>query len=138
MNIEPDRQRVFPRVSFNRHVNLEFVSRKYDHCPIKNLSLSGLFVEGDFENYEGTCCYVDIFQSGTSTELNLHTSAKVVRKDVTGIAVEFTSMTYDSYMLLQATLLLEAENSFVIDNILPENCPFEVTEKAMGCSWDNK
>ena len=137
MNIEPDRQREFPRVQFNRYVNLEFVSGNYDHCRVKNLSLTGLLIEGDFEKCEGTCCHVDIFQSGITTELNLQTSAKVVRKNDKCIAVEFTSMTYDSYMLLQATLMLEAKDPFVLEKVMPENCPFEVTEEVM-CCWDNE
>ena len=133
MDIEPDKQRAFPRVELYRHVNLEFVRGNYDHCQIKNLSLSGLFIEGDFEKCEGTCCHVDIFQSGKSTELNLQTSARIVRRNGDGIAVEFTSMTYDSYMLLQATLLLEAEDFFAFEKILSVNCPFEVTDEIIDC-----
>ena len=128
MFIEPDSQRKFTRIHFKRHVSLEFISDRYDNCRIKNLSLAGMFVIGNFQQQVDKCCNIYLIKTGVSTELSLQAQAKVVRNNDEGIAIEFTSMPFDSYMFLRLALLDEAEDSLVSDKILAENCPFEVID----------
>lgn len=129
MNVKQDTRRKYIRVHFDRHVNLEFISDSYDHCPIKNLSLAGMFIMGNFQQQEGTYCLVNLIQKGISTDLSLRASAKVVRKDDEGVAIEFTSMPFESYLILQITLLSENENNVIIEKLLTDECPFEVTDQ---------
>lgn len=129
MVVKPDTRRKYIRIHFNRHVNLEFISDSYDRCLIKNLSLSGMFIIGNFQQQVGTYCLVNLIQKGISTDLSLRASAKVVRKDDEGVAIEFTSMPFESYLILQITLLSENENNLIIEKLLPDDCPFEVTDQ---------
>ena len=46
-----------------------------------------------------------------------------------GIAIEFTSMTFDSYMFLQVALLSEVEDPLPLVIELPEECPFEIIDQ---------
>ncbi len=128
MIIEPDTHRKFTRIRLNRHVNIEFVSDSYDYCRVKNLSLAGMFAVGDFHQQVGRSCNISLVPKNTDTVLNLEALAKVVRKNDEGIAVKFTSMPLDSYIYLQTTLISEAEGPLVNEQILAEDCPFEVTD----------
>jgi hypothetical protein len=61
--------------------------------------------------------------------LTIRAMAKVVREDKDGVAIQFTSMMYDSYMFLQIILLYEAPDPFAISLEYPDNCPFEILEQ---------
>ena len=127
MLIEADVEREHVRVPFNRHIDMEFVSDRYEHCHAANLSLNGMFINGDFKKHKGKLCNIELVQSRFPTELSLHALAKVVRQDENGIAVTFSSMTYESYIYLQ-TLLYEAQDNITIKQMLKEDCPFELTD----------
>ena len=94
MIIEQDNARNFARVHFDHQVNVDFMYGSYDHYQTKNLSLTGMFVIGDFQHHVGEDCLVNLVQTGKSTDISLQALAKVVRKDDEGIAVEFTSMPF--------------------------------------------
>ena len=131
MIVEPDKRRKFTRIHFDRLVNLGFTDNSYDHCRIQNLSISGMFAIGTFQQQIGENCHIDLVQKGISTNLTLRASAKVVWTNDEGVAVEFTSMTFDSYMFLQTTLLCEVENPLSIVCEFPDNCPFQITDSSL-------
>jgi len=129
MIVEPDKRRKFTRIHFDRLVNFVFTDNSYDHCRIQNLSISGMFAIGTFQQQIGENCHIDLVQKGISTNLTLRTSAKVVWTNDEGIAIEFTSMTFDSYMFLQVALLSEVEDPLPLVIELPEKCPFEIIDQ---------
>lgn len=126
------RKRKFTRIHFDRQVNLDFFTDSYDSCQIKDLSLTGMYVLGSFQHHVGEHCLLNLIQTGSSSGLSLLASAKVIRKDDEGIAIEFSSMSSDSYMFLQVILLYEAEDPLFVGVELPENCPFEILDKLPG------
>lgn len=126
--IADSKKRKFTRIHFDRQMDLDFSGNIFNNCQIKDLSLTGMFVLKSFEQDIGKHCLVNIAQLGTSSILYLQALAKVVRKCDEGIAIEFVSMQFDSYMFLQVTLLYEAEEPLAVGLELPENCPFEITE----------
>ena len=128
MIIESKNRRKFARTHFNRHVNLKFMSNQYKNHRANNLSLTGMFVIGDLQKQIGNYCLIDLVETEKSTDLCFQAKAKVIRKDDEGVAIEFTLMPRDSYMFLQLTLLNEIEYPFVVEKLLPNDCPFEVTD----------
>lgn len=128
MNIEPDNHRKFSRIHFDRSVKLDFSHDRY-YSKIKNLSLTGLFITGNFQKHDGKYCLVNLYQAEKSTnlKLSLQASAKIVRKNDKGIAVEFVSMSLESYMFLQSALIDTTEEPLAIRQELPENYPFKIT-----------
>jgi len=122
-------KRNFTRIKFERQVNLDFQDESFDSCMIKDLNLTGMFVFGTFTQQVNTTCLIILDQKGESSDLTLSATAKVVRTTEEGIAIEFKSMTFESYMFLQATLLYEAGDPISIGLEFPENCPFEVIEE---------
>jgi len=108
MIIEQDKHRKFTRINIDRQVKLDFIDGSY-YSKVKNLSLTGMFIIGNFQKHEGKYCLIDIYQTGKSTDLSLRASARVVRKNDKGIAIEFVSMPFDSCKFLQSTVP-ETEN----------------------------
>lgn len=107
---------------------MEFASRRYDGCQIRDLSLQGMFVAGDFTQRENDPCLVKLVQKSKTTDLRLQALAKVVRREDQGVAIEFTSMSFDSYLYLHTLLLNQRENLLVMEKMLKETCPFRVTD----------
>ena len=127
MAIKFDNRRKFHRINFEGRVNLNFMNDSYDNCQIKNLSLTGMFVIGNFQQQQTEDCLINFFHKTKNKEINLQASAKSVWNNDEGIAFEFTSMKLDSYMSLVTTLIHEAEEPSIILQELPKNCPFDIT-----------
>lgn len=106
MNFEQER-RNSSRIQLNRQAKLDFNAKVYAEGLIQDLSLTGMFVHGDFQQTEGDHCVVNLVQEGKHSYLSLESSAQVVRKDDKGVAIAFTSMPVESLMLLQMILHCE-------------------------------
>jgi len=52
------------------------------------------------------------------------------------MAVEFISMTHDSFLFLQISLLNEAEDSILFKELLCESCQFEITDQLPETPWE--
>jgi hypothetical protein len=101
------------------------------------MSLTGMFVFGDFNQQPEEECIIRYSQASTSSQFYFKARARVVRITDDGIAIEFVSMPLDSYMLLQTTLLYEAVDPLEIGLQLPDNCPFEITIEKSKDSKEN-
>ena len=114
MKNEPETRRKFTRIHFDRQVKLEFIDDSF-YSEVKNLSLTGMFIIGNFQKLESKYCLIDLYQTKKSANFSLRASAKVVRNNDKGIAVQFISMPLDSCKFLQSTLPK------------PEDFPFKIT-----------
>ena len=120
-------RRYSPRIQFKRHAKLSFDSGGSQECCIHNLSLTGMFIDGDFQQNEGDSCAVNFIHKGTYTCLNFDASAHVKRKVDNGVAIEFTSIPLDSLMLLQMILFCKNKEDFLNRGIKSiDNLPFKV------------
>lgn len=118
------------RIHFERHVQIDFFTEVYNQCHVKNISLSGMFVTGNFADILDEQCYVNLVQKGDDVYLKLEVLAKVVRQDTDGIGLQFISMSYESLMSLEMILLFqEKEKSEDAEYELPEELPFEINEE---------
>jgi c-di-GMP-binding flagellar brake protein YcgR len=119
-------RRRFHRINFEEDVFIDFSDNTSDCCRVKNISLGGMFILGrlprkETENYE-----IRFFHNAKLKEPRLRASAKVAWSNEEGVGIQFTSMSYDSYMALLATLLNKAEQPSVILREFPKTCPFEI------------
>ena len=135
MNTASNRR--YTRIQFDRKVNLIFQGYDYGAAQIKDLSLSGMYVYGYYNQLEGDECTVILTQTGISSVLALDATAKVAWTEDEGIAIQFTAMTFDSYMFLQTSLLYEAENPLIIGMELPDNCPFTIIDANIEKQYQN-
>lgn len=127
MNVKFENRRKFHRINFDGQVNLDFMGDRHDHCQIKNLSLTGMFVIGDFSQQQTENCLINISHNRESEKIHLGASGKVIWSSADGIGIKFTSMKFDSYMSLLSTLINNAEQPSIILHEFPKSCPFEIT-----------
>lgn len=123
-------KRRYVRIHFERQVQLDFFTEVYVKCPVKNISLGGMFVTGQFPSKVDDQCYVNLAQTGKKTYLALEALATVVRREDEGIALQFTSMSFESLLSLEIILLYQArETASDTEMKLPKDLPFEICEE---------
>ncbi len=105
----PEKRR-HARVDFSRTVKLEAGNGSLGAYPARNLSLSGLYLEGDVDVPVGECCHLELHDTNASTCQFYGFSGRISRRDERGIGVEFTSMGRESLMFLQTMVLYCADD----------------------------
>jgi len=133
MKIKFDNRREFHRINYYKQVSLIIVGNKYDNCQSKNLSLTGMFVTGDFPQQLAGNCLLSISQETKKEKTHLWTSGKVVWCNEEGIGLKFTSMILPNYMSLVSTLINNAKQPSIILKEFPKICPFEIK----ACDYQN-
>jgi hypothetical protein len=124
-----ENKRRFSRIDFSQQANIKFRGTNYENCMIKDLSLTGMFVFGQFPQEADDKCLIKYSQTSATSHFYFKAAARVVRKNDEGIGIVFTSMPPNSYMLLETTLLYESQDPLSIGLQLPDNCPFEIIEE---------
>ena len=119
-------RRKFHRINFDGFVSIEIGDHYYDCCQIKDLSLTGIFVLGNFQQHHTKNCLVRIFHKEKSGNNSLFASGYIVWNSDEGIGLKFTKMTLANYILLQETLSKKAEEPVTILQEFPDNYPFEI------------
>ncbi|XOF33046.1 MAG: PilZ domain-containing protein [Candidatus Electrothrix sp. YB6] len=119
--------RQFTRVEFKRDVHLDFNERQYIEHTVNNLSLGGMYVQGDFDQQAGDICTVELSDPAADTGIvELRARASVVWADEEGIALRFLSMGHDSFLFLQTALLYEAEDPVELGAEFVRNISFDL------------
>jgi hypothetical protein len=102
-------KRRFTRVDILLDVCLDFGVRKYRHFA-NNLSLSGLYVKGFYEQKAGDACIIEVKQANVGEGAVIRAIGSAVRVNETGMALKFISMKLDSFLLLQTVFSSFAED----------------------------
>ncbi|MCI5219498.1 MAG: PilZ domain-containing protein [Candidatus Electrothrix sp. LOE2] len=102
-------RRQFTRVDILLDVCLDFGVRRYRHFA-NNLSLSGVYVKGFYEQKAGDVCIIEVKQADCGQDAVIRAVASAVRVDETGMALKFISMKLDSFLLLQTVFSSFAED----------------------------
>ncbi|MCI5124984.1 MAG: PilZ domain-containing protein [Candidatus Electrothrix sp. AR5] len=102
-------RRQFTRVDILLDVCLDFGVRRYRHFA-NNLSLSGLYVKGFYEQKAGDVCIIEIKQEKYGQKAVVRAVCSAVRVNETGMALKFISMKLDSFLLLQTVFSSFAED----------------------------
>ena len=126
MIMDIDNRRKYQRIDFDGEVDLEFADHVYHCCQIKDLSLTGMFVQGDINQHPSGNCIVKIFHKEKNGDNCMIASGEVVWRNEEGIGLKFTDMTLENYTLLQTTLSKKAEQPAIILQEFPHNYPFEI------------
>ncbi len=120
-------RRRFTRVNFRQEAQLSFERNVYERQVINNLSLGGLYVEGQFQQHIGDLCTIELRQPGLET-VDFRAKGTVVRIDAQGMAVEFVTMEYESFLFLQTTLLYRADDPVALGTELKQDLSFMLEE----------
>jgi len=122
-----DNRRQYTRVPVSRNVHLVFGTKEYTY-PLANLSLSGMYVQGDIQQQPGDICTISLTASRSGTEIAVSAVGYVVRVDQDGAALRFSSMSMDSFLFLQTILLYEADDPVLIGAESIKHTAFEKEE----------
>jgi hypothetical protein len=120
-------RRRFTRVNFRQEAQLFFEKNVYKRQVINNLSLGGLYVEGQFQQHIGDLCTIELRQPGIET-VDFRAKGTVVRIDAQGMAVEFVTMEYESFLFLQTTLLYRVDDPVALGTELKQDLSFMLEE----------
>jgi len=121
-----DRRR-FTRVDILLDVCLDFGVRRYRHFA-NNLSLSGLYVKGFYEQKAGDVCIIEIKQVDCGQGSVIRVVCSAVRVDETGMALRFISMKIDSFLLLQTVFSSFAEDPKLLGGESLEDISFTLED----------
>ena len=103
-------RRQFTRVDILLDVCLDFGVRRYRHFA-NNLSLSGLYVKGFYEQKAGDACIIDLKLASYGQGAIVRAVCSAVRVNETGMALKFISMKIDSFSILQTVITSFTEDS---------------------------
>lgn len=112
LNTRAFEKRSHVRVDFTRTISLVAGEGLQERYPARNLSLSGLYLEGVIDASLGECCRLEVHDTGPVSSQFYDFSGKISRRDETGIGVEFTAMGGESLKFLQTVVLYSADDPF--------------------------
>ncbi len=98
---------------FDRTVRFSLHGVVYAGMKIRDLSLGGLFVLGEFPGAAvHDHCRLELHEVGRHSCLILHFEAQIVRKEKEGIGLRFTAMGEDAYRFLQTMVLYYTDDPY--------------------------
>lgn len=140
INMKHKNKRQFTRINIQQDVNLNFGSRRYYKHSIKNISLGGIYVKGDFHQQECDICTIHLDQSDLYIDLEIHAVCSVVKVNGDdGMALEFISMKLNDFLHLQTVLLYESDDPVILGTEFVNNLNLEFENDLIlcnGCSFN--
>jgi hypothetical protein len=122
-------RRKYHRINFDGKANVEIGDESYDCCRIKDLSLTGMYVAGNFKHEQAGNCLINFVRDENSENVYMQASGKIIWGNDDGFGLQFTSMKLDDYQVLVTVLINNAELPAIILSQIPRKCPFEISSK---------
>lgn len=120
--------RHYVRVQFSRLTEILFLDLQPIHAPLIDLSLSGMFIEEACEFDASGSCTITFAHRSPKKNSSMLITGKIVRKNRSGIAIQFTEMNYGTYVFLQTLLLYKSENPATVGEEFLKECPFTILD----------
>lgn len=127
-----EKNRRFNRIKFDAQVSVDFGNGSYydsnvDGCCITNISLTGMCIAGNLQVKLGDSGTVNVlYETGACKIIRLQVRCETVRFDKKEVGLNFTSMSFYSYMLLVTILINNSERPKFMLNEFPKVPPFEI------------
>jgi hypothetical protein len=116
------------RINLFRAAGITFFGHRRHIYQTQNISLTGMFITGQFEHPLGTSCSITLAESWSGQVFVMNFNGKVVRHDQEGIAIQFTEMALKPYALLQTVLIYGSSNPLLLGQEFAKGYPFEISE----------
>ncbi|MCI5142676.1 MAG: PilZ domain-containing protein, partial [Candidatus Electrothrix sp. ATG1] len=134
--------RQFTRLHIHLDAELDFGSQRYYRHSVGNISLGGLYVNGNFAQRSGDICTVTLNHSELDEALEIHATCSVIRSNERGVSLEFISMKLDDFCHLQTLLLYQADDPVILGTEFVNNINLELEDDLILCNsfsfQDNK
>lgn len=105
----PEKRR-YARVDCNRSVRIVGRQKALGLYTVTNLSLGGIFIQGDIDIPIGEECCLEMRQTSERASVLLAFSGKIIRREHNGVGVAFVTMDRDCFMFLQTMVLYSADD----------------------------
>lgn len=122
-------RRKFHRIKYDGQVKVKLSGASDDFFSAENLSLTGLFVQGNFQQSYDQECLIQFVKNEDPKNTYLEMVGKVVWRNENGMGLKFTSIKFNNYMLLISTLINNAEQPAIILSEIPRDCPYEIAHE---------
>lgn len=116
------------RINLSRVAGVTFPGHTRHIYPTQDISLTGMFITGQFEHPSGTPCTVTLAERWSGQVFVMDFTGKVARHGQNGIAIKFTEMALKPYALLQTVLLYGSSNPLSLCQEFAKGDPFEISE----------
>lgn len=117
------------RIFCAKMVGISFGDQPRNYYPLRNISLSGLFVEGWLWQKPGNRCDITLTERWLDRDYVMSLSGMVTRQEQAGVAIQFTGMHRDTLSMLQTTLLYESQNPMAMGEEFTQECAFTVSDR---------
>lgn len=118
------------RVFLSKMAGITFNKQSSNYFPTRNISLSGIFVDGKFWQNPGNTCAITLTEQWLDREYVMTLTGKVARQEQGGIAIQFTEMDPETLSLLQTLLLYKSRNPLSMGEEFAQDCTFAVSGHA--------
>ncbi|MCI5209002.1 MAG: hypothetical protein D3910_09435 [Candidatus Electrothrix sp. ATG2] len=133
VNIGNKNRRQFTRLHIHLDAELDFGSQRYYRYSVGNISLGGLYVNGDFSQCSGDICTVTLNHSELEEALEVHATCSVITSNEHGASLEFISMKLDDFCHLQTLLLYQADDPVILGTEFVNNMHLELEGDLILC-----
>lgn len=116
------------RINLSRMAGVTFPENQRHIFQTQDLSLTGMFITGQFEHPRGTPCSITLAECWAGQIFIMDFTGKIARHVQEGIAIQFTEMALKPYALLQTVLLYGSSNPMVLGQEFAKGYPFEILE----------
>jgi len=114
-------KRKFTRISFNVAADIRVAGRTISVDEIKNLSVGGCLVSTGESLEPGAVCGMDIWMTGSSSDLKISVEGEIIRGEPHETAVRFTKIDPDSLYHLQNIIRYNSLDADRVEDELKEH-----------------
>lgn len=116
------------RIDLFSVAGITFAGHRRHIYQTQNISLTGMFITGQFEHPLGTSCSITLTERWSGQVFVMNFNGKVARHDQEGFAIQFTEMALKPYALLQTVLLYGSSNPLLLGEEFAKGYPFAISE----------
>lgn len=102
--------RAFSRVPFRMVVELKEGGKECPVAEIRDLSMNGIFLEGDFSLAQGASCEIKLRLEGVEPPIEINLKGEVQRVEDSGVGIQFKQIPLESYEHLNRIVQLNSQN----------------------------
>jgi hypothetical protein len=125
------------RINLSRVAGVTFPENRRLIFQTQDISLTGIFIAGQFERPLGTPCDITLAECWAGKIFIMDFTGKIARHGQEGIAIQFTEMALKPYALLQTILLYGSNNPMVLGQEFAKGYPFEISENRQKIATPN-
>ncbi len=125
------------RINLSRMAWVSFPGRQRHIYSTQDISLTGMFITGQFEYPLGALCAITLTERWSGQVFVMDFTGEVARRCQDGLAIKFTEMALKPYTLLQTVLLYGSHDPMLFGQEFAKGYPFKISEYRQRTASNN-